>query len=137
MTPSPARWSLVLRRSGGDERTATLDALAREAGMHPDLVLRLARLGLIEPVGGTPQRPLFALDAAARLARAARLRHDFGIDYAGAVLASELLARIERLEVRLARYEKPPQRSGARSPRTPSGGVDGTSVQGPRARARK
>src|SRR6478672_8342812 len=110
MAPARARWSLVLRRPGGDRRTATLDTLAREAGLHPDLVLRLVRLGLVEPVGGTPQEPLFAIDAAARLARAARLRRDFGIDYAGAVLASELLARIERLEARLSRYERPPRR---------------------------
>jgi hypothetical protein len=107
----------VLRRPRPDRRTTTLDALAREAGMHPDLVLRLVRLGLVEPVAGTPQEPLFAIDAAARLARAARLRRDFGIDYAGAVLASELLARIEQLELRLARYEEAPPSSNSRPAR--------------------
>src|SRR5258707_10849819 len=115
MAPARARWSLVLRRPRGDRRTATLDMLAREAGLHPDLVLRLVRLGLVEPIGGTPQEPLFAIDAAARLARAARLRRDFGIDYAGAVLASDLLARIEKLELRLRRYEQPPRRSNSHS----------------------
>jgi MerR HTH family regulatory protein len=112
MAGARTRLSLVLRRQSGDARPATLEALAREAGLHPQLVLRLVRLGLVEPVGGTPQEPLFARDAAARLARAARLRRDVGIDYAGAVLASELLGRIEQLEMRLRRYETPPPGPG-------------------------
>jgi hypothetical protein len=84
-----------------------VEVLAREAGMHPDLVRRLVRLGVLEPAGGTRQAPLFPRDAAARLARAARLRRDLGLNYAGAVLASELLARIDELEERLSRYEPP------------------------------
>ena len=49
----------------------------------------------------------FPPDAAARLAKAARLRRDLALNYAGAVLACELLARIEQLEERLRRYEPP------------------------------
>ncbi|HEY4428556.1 MAG TPA: chaperone modulator CbpM [Solirubrobacteraceae bacterium] len=127
-------WGLVLRRPAGQRRTATLDTLARESGLHPDVVLRLVRLGLVEQVGGTRQEPLFASDAAGRLALAARLRRDFGIDYGGAVLASELLARIEQLEVRLSRYEGAPRRSSSRSARVYSGGGGGTSLNRPRAR---
>lgn len=63
------------------------------------------RLGLLEPSGGTRARPRFPRDAPARLARAARLRRDLGLSYAGAVLACELLARIEALESRLRQYE--------------------------------
>jgi MerR HTH family regulatory protein len=70
--------------------------LAREAGVHPELVRRFVALGLLEP---------YPRDAAARIARAARLRRDLGLNYAGAVLACELLARIEELERRLRRYE--------------------------------
>lgn len=70
-------------------RPGSLDVLAREAGLHPELVRRLVALGIVE-VG--------AVDAAARLARAARLRRDLGLNYAGAVLACELLDRIEALE---------------------------------------
>ena len=57
--------------------------LARESGLHPDLVGRLVRLGLVEPSGGTPSAPHFPPDAAARLARAARLRRDLGLNFAG------------------------------------------------------
>ena len=84
-----------------------VEVLAREAGLHPELVRRLVRLGFVEPSGGTARSPLFPRDAAARLARAARLRRDLGLNYAGAVLAAELLARIDELEERLRRYEPP------------------------------
>jgi chaperone modulatory protein CbpM len=74
-----------------------LDALARDAGMHPDLVARFIRLGLVDPAEA---------GAGARLAQAARLRRDLGIGYSGAVLACQLLARIDELEARLRRYER-------------------------------
>ena len=73
------------------------ERLARQSGLHPDLVARFVRLGLVDPA---------AADAAARLAQAARLRRDLGIGYSGAVLASQLLARIDELEARLRRYER-------------------------------
>jgi hypothetical protein len=50
--------------------------------------------------------PLSHADAAARLARTMRLRRDLGLDYAGAILACQLLARIDELEARLRRYER-------------------------------
>jgi len=82
-----------------------LEVLAREAGLHPELVRRFVALGLLEPADGSVQAPLFWRDAAARLARAGRLRRDLGLNYAGAVLACELLERIDALEARLRRYE--------------------------------
>jgi len=65
--------------------------------LHPDLVARFVRLGLVE--ADTPE-------AEARIVRAIRLRHDLGIDYAGAILALQLLDRIDELEARLRRYER-------------------------------
>ena len=75
-----------------------VDVLARRAGLHPDVVRRLLALGFLD-VGSSGQGP-------ARLARAVRLRHDLGLNYAGALLACELLERIERLERRLRAYEQ-------------------------------
>lgn len=95
----------VVERTAAGAHLVEVEALAREAGLHPDLVRRLIALGLLEPRGGTSRAPLFPRDAAAQLARAARLRRDLGLNYAGAVLACELLRRIEELEARLARYE--------------------------------
>ena len=98
-------YRLVHSRRSRRAELVEIDVLAREAGIHPELARRLVRLGLLEPAGGTAAAPRFPRDAAAQLARAVRLRRDLGIDYAGAVLASQLLARIEVLEARLRRYE--------------------------------
>jgi hypothetical protein len=75
-----------------------VEVLAREASMHPDVVRRLVALGLLDA-------PVNRRDGAARLRRAVRLRRDLGLNYAGALLASDLLDRIEQLEERLRRYE--------------------------------
>ena len=93
--------SAIARRRVG--AAVELEVLAREAGVHPDLVRRFVALGLLE--AADLHRSLFSHDAAARLARAGRLRRDLGLNYAGAVLACELLERIEALEARLRRYE--------------------------------
>jgi hypothetical protein len=103
--PVGSRPSSVVRRP------VEIEVLAREAGLHPDLVMRFVRLGLLEPADGQRPTALFPRDAAATLARAARLRRDLGLNYQGAVLASELLARIDELEERLRRYEPPTNRS--------------------------
>jgi hypothetical protein len=78
-----------------------LGVLAREAGVGRSAAGRFVALGLFEPVAGSAGRPLFPRSAAPRLASAARLRRDLGLNYAGAVLACELLVRIEELERRL------------------------------------
>jgi hypothetical protein len=103
----PVETRLVVRDPrDGSVRPRELEALAREAGVHPDLVRRLLALGLLDPSpGGRATRTAFPRDAAPRLARAMRLRRDLGLNYAGALLAGELLDRIDLLEQRLRRYE--------------------------------
>lgn len=103
--PRTAATMLVRWSSQPGSAPVELEVLAREAGLHPDLVRRLLALGLLDRTGGTARSPLFPRDAAAQLARAARLRRDLGLNYAGAVLACDLLARIDDLEARLSRYE--------------------------------
>jgi hypothetical protein len=87
---------------------APIDRLARDAGLHPDVVRRLIALGLVEG------HPPFAPDAAARLALTVRLRRDLGLSWAGAVLACELLARIDELEAQL-RAARPRSRTEVRT----------------------
>ena len=98
----------LVQRSGTSGPCVDLQTVAREADVHPDLAQRFVALGLIEPVSGTAAAPLFSRDAAATLARATRLRRDLGVGYTGAILACELLARIDMLERRLRRYEPGP-----------------------------
>jgi hypothetical protein len=93
MSAQAARFPLRVVRRPGAAQPVAIEALARESGLHPELVQRFVQLGLLDP-------PPFPRDAAARLARARRLRRDLGLNYAGAVLACELLARIDELEAR-------------------------------------
>ena len=83
------------------------DAGARVREHRPGRPRRRAAPG----AGGAPGAPRLRAepsddDAAARLARAARLRRDLGLNYAGALLACDLLDRIAELEARLRRYER-------------------------------
>jgi hypothetical protein len=105
MATAPPRPGFALRTVPvrGVAHGVGLEVLARESGLHPDLVRRLVRLGLVDDGGGTHARPLFPSEAAARLAMAVRLRRDLGVNYSGAVLACRLLARIDELEARLRR----------------------------------
>jgi hypothetical protein len=93
MAARASRFPLRVVRPTGAAQPIAIEALALESGLHPELLRRFVRLGLLDP-------PPFPRDAAARLARALRLRRDLGLNYAGAVLACELLARIEELEAR-------------------------------------
>ena len=89
---------LAMRGAG----LVSIESLALQAGIHPELARRLHRLGLIERRGGTTAAPLFRRQDAVLLARALRLRRDLGLNCTGAVLACELLARIDELERQLA-----------------------------------
>lgn len=93
MAAPSTRYALRAVRRPGSPHPVELEALASEAGLHPEVVQRFVRLGLLQPAP-------FPRDAAAQLARAGRLRRDLGLNYAGAVLACELLARIDELESR-------------------------------------
>lgn len=86
-----------------------IDVLAYEAGLPPELVRRFVMLGLLESRDTSGAPVPVSRAAPARLARAARLRRDLGVNCAGAVLACELLERIEALEARLRRHEPDPR----------------------------
>ncbi len=81
-----------------DEQPVELVVIARQAGVRVTLVRRYVEFGLFDPCAGTSQSPLFEPSCASRLAKAERLRRDLGLNYAGAVLACELLDRIRELE---------------------------------------
>ncbi len=84
------------------EETVELTIVARRAGVKIVHVRRYLEFGLFEPhPSAATDTPRFDPGSAARVARAERLRRDLGLNYAGAVLACELLDRIKELEGRL------------------------------------
>jgi hypothetical protein len=87
-----------------------LTVVAREAGVKIVHVRRYLEFGLFEPdrsvaaesgASVAAESDRFHPSSAARVARAERLRRDLGLNYAGAVVVSELLDRIGELEARL------------------------------------
>lgn len=82
------------------EELVELAVVARRAGVRVALVRRYLAFGLFEPRTGPTETPQYDQGSAARVAQAERLRRDLGLNYAGAVLACELLDRIRELEDR-------------------------------------
>jgi hypothetical protein len=82
------------------EQLVELTVVARRAGVKVVHVRRYLEFGLFAPHAAAAETPRFDARNAARVARAERLRRDLGLNYAGAVLVSELLDRISELEGR-------------------------------------
>jgi hypothetical protein len=102
----PAAGPIVRWRPRPSQGGIPLDVLAQEAGVHPEVVRRLVRLGLVDVAGDSRAVGMtFPRDAPGRLARAVRLRRDLGLNYSGALLVGALLDRIDWLEARL-RYDE-------------------------------
>jgi chaperone modulatory protein CbpM len=93
MSPRPAHPATA-------DEPVELATIARQAGVRVALVRRYLVFGLFEPCAEEGSAPRFDPSCAGRLAKAERLRRDLGLNYAGAVLACELLDRIRELEER-------------------------------------
>lgn len=75
-----------------------VNAFARAAGMHPDLVIRLVTLGLLEVERDYRGQPVFLASQIADAARLQRLRQGLSLNYAALGLVVDLLDRIAVLE---------------------------------------
>ena len=84
-----------------EEVQLTLVQLCRACDVGSDAVVELVSQGLLEPAGSEPQDWLFGGDNLARARRALRLIRQLGVNPAGAALALELMAHIDRLQARL------------------------------------
>lgn len=84
-----------------------LEAFARATDIHPELVVRLVRLGVLDgtrdPAGGL----WFAAGEVRRAQRVQRLRQGLSLNYAALGLVLDLLDRIDELEAALA--ARPPR----------------------------
>jgi hypothetical protein len=96
-------YALVLVRSA----SLNLEAFARATGTHPDLVRRLAVLGILDADGDAAGELWFAPSQVAVLGRVQRLRAGFGLNYAAVRLVADLLDRIEVLETALRETRRP------------------------------
>jgi chaperone modulatory protein CbpM len=75
----------------------TLDALARRANMHPDVVERYVELGLIHPCKGEDSI-VFEPSTVVRLGSVNRLRQILGINLAGIAVVLDLIDQICTLQ---------------------------------------
>lgn len=102
------RYGIVLKKWPRDPGLweLTLPQLASLCGVHPDLIVRFVKLGLLDPLeeqAGVPR--LFERSAVDVVLKILRLRRDLGINYAGIGVVLELMHRIDVLEARVRELE--------------------------------
>ncbi len=95
-------------RSGGEFASGyTMTEVAERVGVHPELLDRFVRLGLLECTGSTTEGEfLFGPEAVDLVGRILRLRNELGVNYSGVGVIIDLMARIERLESRVRELEE-------------------------------
>jgi hypothetical protein len=96
-------------------RRLDLDAFARAADLHPDVIRRFVALGLIDGSRDAAGVLWFAPSQLAAVARLRRLRAGFALNYAALGLVVDLLDRIARLEA--AQHRPPPKPAPTRGGR--------------------
>jgi chaperone modulatory protein CbpM len=84
-----------------EQAQLTLAELSRACAAHAELIIELVEEGVLEPVGGEPQRWLFTGAHVRRARVAVHLQRDLGLNLAGAALALQLLDEVEALRARL------------------------------------
>ncbi len=89
----------------------TLTEVAYRAGLHPELIDRFIRLGLIEFSDRTDDGELlFDSEVIPLIRRILRLRNELGVNYAGVGVILELMSRLDALEARIRELEGAVQR---------------------------
>jgi hypothetical protein len=79
------------------------ETIAEIVGARSSLVIRLARLGLLETVRIESGELMLPRRTIIRLRRMQRLRRDLGVNFTGAAVILELMSRIERQNRQLQR----------------------------------
>jgi hypothetical protein len=78
----------------------SVERVAREAGVHPQLLIRFFELGLLDAQRDSAGRLWLRPDAVATVARVQRLHFGLSLNYAAIGLVLDLLDRIDELERR-------------------------------------
>lgn len=79
------------------DQPLTVEIVAEAVGTRPALILRLARLGVIESVATETGEMLLPTRTIITLRRMQRLRRDLGVNFAGAAIILELVERLDHL----------------------------------------
>jgi DNA-binding transcriptional MerR regulator len=72
----------------------SIEEAASRADVHPEIVRQFMRFGLIEPSEESTNEILLDVEAVRRIRVIQRLRHDLGVNLAGAGVILELLDRL-------------------------------------------
>lgn len=93
---------LKVDSTGENSPYCTLADVAYSSGLHPELIERFIRLGLIEFVDRTSDGEMFFDTGVISLVRRiVRLRNELGVNYAGIGVILELMSQVEMLEARI------------------------------------
>ena len=85
----------------------TPDDVASRCGVHPELIDRFVRWGLIDTVMVKSDGvPLFDWEVVPLVRKIMRLHQDLGVNFAGVGVVLELLSRIETLEAQIREMER-------------------------------
>jgi len=101
-------YSIMVRQNEPDGHSLVrMRYLARQCNVHPEMINRFVRLGLIDPAEGPGQDGewLFTRETIGMIRKILRLRNELGINFAGIGVVLDLLSRLEELETRLREME--------------------------------
>ena len=96
---------LVIYEYKGSPKLLNIYEMSRFVELHPMLIEKLFKLGLIDPQVEEPEL-LFEDRVLARIDKIMRLKNDLDVNFAGCGLVLDLLEKIEVLERKLLYYER-------------------------------
>ena len=100
---------VLLRHRRSNIAYLRLSEVAVRCMVHPELIHRFVRLGLVDPVDlqDEPEQWRFESDVVPQVNKIMRLRNELGINYSGVGVILDLLERIDILESRIRDLENP------------------------------
>lgn len=106
MTSGDPKTTTIVGTILEEEVVLSLGEICRASRLSAERVIELAEEGVIEPVGRSPESWRFHGTSLRRIRRAQRLEDDLGVNAAGVALVLDLLDELERLRMRLDRFEQ-------------------------------
>lgn len=99
-----SRKEIIIYEYKASQKLLNIYEISSLVGLHPVMIEKLFRLGLIDPHVEEPEL-LFEDRIIARIDKIMRLKNDLGVNFAGCGLVLDLLEKIDELERKLLYYE--------------------------------